>query len=508
VASLGRRIVANAFSAFASQAALALVGLVATAILVRALGIERFGAWSLVGAVVAYLGLFDLGLGVALVRRIAAVNGAAADRDGAARALGATLVATLALGALAASLVFLLASNLAHWLRIPDAHTAEFVTALRVSGAAAALALPGVVLGAVPTAFQRLDALVRLETMVSAVTIMWQAGAALGGGGLVTLAVVSLAGRAASLGGRLVLAWRMVGPPAGVDWRYPFWRELGRFGALKLVHQLASQLVLYLDRLLVGALVSASAVAYYTVSLELAQRLLVVQQNVAAAFYPAACALATERAAFTRLYVRTSRVVSLFTLPLAAALAIAAEPVLRVWVGEPFVEPSAALLRVVALAYGGMALTAVPAGAADALNHPEIAARYATFGVALNVALALLLIPPFGPIGAGWALALNVALQSPWFVRRVTVSVVGVSLGRYAGEVLGRPLVPAAIVAAAVGAALAAVGAGTASLGAASAVGLGAFVLAVRALGAFDEDERRFVSALPGGRMLRWVVGG
>lgn len=505
--SLGRRIAANAASAFAGHAVLSVLGLVATAVLVRTLGAQRFGAWSLVGAVVAYLGLFDLGLGVSLVRRIASRDDPGGAGEEASRAVGATLVAALALGSVAAVLVWPLAPSLSFWLHIAESGRSEFVAALRLGGVAAALALPGVVLGAVPTAFQRLDAVVRLETTVSAATMLAQAGVALSGGGLVGLALAAAAGRAASLAGRVVLARRLVGPLTRVDWRYPFWREVGRFGALKLIHQAASQLVLYLDRLLVGVLVSTSAVAYYTVALELAQRLLVVQQNIAAAYYPAACALVADRASFAQLYVRSSRAVSLLTMPLALGLAILAGPLLEVWVGQAFV-PAAGLLRVVALSYGAMALTAVPTGAADALNRPEVAARYGLAGVVLNVGLALLLIPPLGALGAGWALALNVALQSPWFVRRVTRGLVGLSLLAYAREVLLKPLVPAVATGLVLGGALwAGGGQGALGLVAAATAGGVAFVAAIRLLRTFDSEERRFVAEITGGRMLRWVVG-
>ena len=248
--------------------------------------------------------------------------------------------------------------------------------------------------------------------------------------------------------------------------------------------------------------------AYYTVAVELAQRLLVIQGNVALAYYPAACAAVSDRDTFTRLYLRTSRVVALFTLPLALGLAMYAAPVLRVWVGEPFVVTSASLLRVVALAYGAMALTAIPASAADALNRPEVAARYSVVGVGLNLVLALALIPPLGAVGAGWALAGNVVLQSPWFVRRVTRDLVGVPLLRYTREVLAEPLMPAAVTAMALVAVLAlGRSRGPTDLAIAMTVGGAAFSLAVRLLGTFDAEERRFVAGLPGGRVLRWVVG-
>lgn len=507
--SLARRVAANATAAFASQATILLLGLATTAVLVRTMGAARFGAWSLVMALTAYLGLLDLGLGVALVRRVAT---AAGDDSGSqiARASAAALGALTILAVAAGFGLVLAAAPLSQWLGIAEADRHEFVAAVRIGAVGAALALPGVALGAIPTAFQRLDSIVRLEAVVSGCVMVAQVALVLAGGGIAVLAAAFSAGRAASLIARVLLARSLLGE---LGWRldptYPFWKELGRFGALKVVHQLSSHVVLYLDRVLVGVLVSVEAVAYYTVAVDLAQRLLMIPGNVGAAYYPAACAAVNDRGAAGSLYVGSSRAVALLTLPPAFGLALLAGPVLRTWVGAEFVGPVAGLLQVTALAYGAMALTAVPAAAADAHGHPEISARYGVAGVALNLGLALVLIPKFGTLGACWALAGNVVLQSPWFVRRVT-DLVGVPLAQYARSVLIGPLVPAAAAAAAIAVTSFALGpaGGAASLFAGTAAGAAAFVAAGRLLGTLGPHERGFMAAVPGGKLLRWVVRG
>jgi len=416
-----------------------LVNLAATAVLVRTLGGARFGGWSLLGVVFAYGALLDLGLGTSLVRRAAAAH-VAADHAGLSAALGTTLVATLLLGSAGAAVLAACAMPLSGALNVPAAWRAEFVTATRVTAIGIALAVPGAALGAVPTGLQRLDKLLRVEAIATAGTVLAQIVAALSGAGLVALAALGALGRLASLVLRYALLRRLL-PELRLrfDPRYPFWSELGRFGALKLVQQIASQVVLHVDRLLVAVLVSAPAVALYAVPLELAQKLLFVPGFVGMAFYPAASALAgsESRPAFADTYERTSRAVALATLPMAAILAVLAAPLLRVFAGPSFAASSAGVLRVMAFAYAGMALTAIPSLAADALNRPEIPARFSLLAVALNVSLSLLLIPRFGVLGAGLALLGNVALVVPWFIVSVTRNVVGVSVRSYVARTVG-----------------------------------------------------------------------
>lgn len=293
--TLERRLATNAAAALGLQAGLIVLGLGATAVLVRVLGLDRYGAWAVLTAIVAYGGVLELGLGVSLVRRVAALH-AAVDRRGLELALGGTVTATALLGAVGALVVIAVAPLAATALHVPAPLVGEFVSALRIGAIAVLLSVPGAALGAVPTALQRLDAVVALEAAVTAVVLAAQIVAVLAGGGLVALAVAMAAGRAVSLAGRGVLARRLLGRiRLRLSLRYPFWTELGRFGALKVVQQIASLLVQHLDRLLVAVFLSAGTVAFYAAPLDLAQRLLLVQTNVSLAYYPAACAAAASR---------------------------------------------------------------------------------------------------------------------------------------------------------------------------------------------------------------------
>lgn len=416
--SLGSRVARNAASAFGGQVGIAIMGLVITAILVRAVGPARFGGWSLITAVIAYASLMDLGMGVALVRQVAEAE-RRGDRRGAGEAVGAALLFTLTAALATAVLIWLLSAPAAGWFNIPAEARAEFVRALRISGFGAALAVPAAALGAVPQAFQQLARVVRLEVWVTLAVMITQAAALLAGGGLEWVAWAFVAGRLLSLAGR----WRMAralldGAALRAGWAYPFWDTLGRFGMLKLAHQLMSQVVLYLDRLLVGIFVSVEAVAFYAVAMEAAQRLLMIQSNVSQAFFPAAASLAGNRDAFADLYRRSTRVVALATFPAAFILAVLAGPLIHVWVGPAF-APAADVLRIVALAYAVMSLTAIPAAAADALNHPGLSVRYGMLSVAINLALALALIPRYGAVGAAVAVAGSIALGTPPFLLAV-----------------------------------------------------------------------------------------
>ena len=504
--TLGERIARNAAAAFGGQTTIALLGLVATAVIVRGLGTAGFGTWSLVMALVGHAALMDLGLGVALVRRVADTE-QRGDREASVDALGAALMMTAALALVTAAGLWLVAEPAAGWLRVPVELRPAFIAAVRIAGVGAALALPGSALGAVPAAVQQLARLVMLEVIITAGVIAAQCLIILLDGGLDALAWAFAAGRLLSLAGRWVIARRLLGyVKVGAAAGYPFWTSLGRFGVLKVVHQLLSQMVLYLDRLLVGALVSVEAVAWYTVAMELAQRLLMIQSNVAQAYYPAACAAVSDHASFGRLYLRSARAVAMLTFPVALVLAVLAEPLLVWWVGPDFAA-AAPLLQLVALAYAVMALTAIPAAAADALNQPGLSVRYGVVSVALNLTLALILIPRLGARGAAVAIALVVLIQTPPFVRTVT-RMASASVADYLRRVVLQPLLPAVLLALAVlGAWLLTAGLAGARLPLTVAIGMAAFFVVSRAAVRLDAEERAFIAGMPGGALLGRIMG-
>ena len=75
--------------------AVALVsGLVVTPIIVGALGTEQFGIWALIGSILGFIGLLDLGIGPSLIRFAAEQRGRGArdetselDLDGVRRSI-------------------------------------------------------------------------------------------------------------------------------------------------------------------------------------------------------------------------------------------------------------------------------------------------------------------------------------------------------------------------------------------------------------------------------------
>jgi O-antigen/teichoic acid export membrane protein len=444
------RIARNVGYNFAAQVWLLALAVVTTPIVVHELGIEAFGLYSLVLSLVGYFALLDLGFGVATVKFLSEFHGRA-DARSMQRVISNSVAVYLAVGVLGAAAIAAL-SLFAGRLNLSPALTDVARGSLYVASVGFLVTMVLSAFTAIPNALQRMDLTNRraigFGTASSAGTVVLL----LLGYGLVEVLALTVAVTAVAAGSLYGVSRRLL-PSASFRPRCDreMLRVLGRFGALKFANQAATQTVYHLDKFLVAALVSVAAVAYYAVPVLIAQRLAALVGNVSSAFLPAASSLHGEgdERRFEELYFRATKVVATAVLPVASVVFFFSEPILRIWLGEDFAHEASLPLKVLTVGYALNALTTIPAVAADSRNRPQVTTAFSVVSAVANVALSVALIPPFGIVGASFAILLNTVLLLPpfvWYVHRRVLHLGLADLGRrsllrpFAAAVLSWPL--------------------------------------------------------------------
>lgn len=322
------------------------LALLAIPLLISAVGDARFGMLTLVWAVTTYLGLFDIGLGRALTLQLSvALERGEHDRIG---PLSATALSVMAALGLVGSLAFWLAAPaLAGLIKdLPDRH--EAIRCMQLMS----LALPFVVLTAglrgmleavqafdlvnfirVPLGLWTLAGPVLQVTLrppdLAEITMLLVAGRAVG-----CIAHALLLGRRLPmLRGRMRVQWALL-------------PGLVRSGGWLTVSNLVSPLMGYADRFILGALLSAAAVAYYATPQEVTSKLWILPGALTAALFPAlAGRIATADAQTPALCREALQWLVIVMLPLTLALALFAEVLLGAWLGDAFAAHSAFALQ-------------------------------------------------------------------------------------------------------------------------------------------------------------------
>lgn len=208
----------------------------------------------------------------------------------------------------------------------------------------------------------------------------------------------------------------------------PRWRELGqslrallRYGLRSYGVDLLNTLSLQIDQVLVVGLLSPAAMGTYVVAVSLARMMLMFQQAVVMVLFPKAAGLpAPEVVALTG---RAARLSALVTTIAGLGVMVGGQMLLRLFYGAEFVAATN-LLRLLTLEAIITSTALVLAQAFMALGKPGTVTVLQGGGLALSVALMLLLIPRYGLLGAGLALVcaatvrLGLMLLSfPWLLK-------------------------------------------------------------------------------------------
>lgn len=319
-------------------------------VLIHELGPSRFGLLTLIWAVVSYFGLFDLGLGRALTQQLAVVF-ANKDYQKVGPLVGTATVLMALLGVVAGVLMAAAAPwgvGLIH--EVSDRQ--EVINAVF----AMALAMPFILLTSgfrgileAQHAFGIVN-LVRLPmglfTFLGPLVVVLY-----GSGRLNHIAWVLVAGRMTACAVHAYYAWRVLPRErSALIWLADLVKPLCISGGWLTVSNVISPFMGYVDRFVLGAIVSTSAVAYYATPQELVTKLWIVPGALTAVLFPAFSAQMARRDEQTwSLFKKAVHWLFLALLPVTVTLTLFAHDLLAIWINPGFADHSATLLKVFAI---------------------------------------------------------------------------------------------------------------------------------------------------------------
>lgn len=382
-----------------------MVALATVPALIQGFGVERFGVLTMVWMLVGYFSLFDLGLGWALTRVTS--EHLAAGRPHAPQGMVlAALFAMTALGAAGTAVIVATSSSLASFvLRVSPGLQDETVRALVII----ALALPAVTgttaLTGLLAAHQRFDLINAVRLPLGLFNYL---------GPLATLpftrdlgavaAVLVVQRLLAALAYVLIVMRTLPGlePLHRPDWRAL--RPLLGFGRWMVITNTVGPVMVYMDRYLVAAIVSAAAVAYYTTPFDLVSRLWLLTSPLTSVLFPAfAAAHSVDRVRARVLFERGAMLGLGLLLPGALLCSALAPEGLRLWLGEGFATRSGVVLQVLAMGVLVNGVAQVALALIQAAGRPELGARLHLVELPLYLATVVLLTQRYGLVGAAVA---------------------------------------------------------------------------------------------------------
>lgn len=445
--ALPQRFVRSATANYLNTFVTLLLALLVTPILVRGLGKEAFGTWTLVTASVLYYSVLQFGLSRAVVKFVAEAHAAGDDT----RARRVISTAFLALS-LPAALLIIASPGLALLFPVifdlPEQYEQAAMVLVVLSAVDFAFGMPADTFSGGLIALQRYD-LLNVTTTATALAqaAAWAVIVAFDGG-LVALGVATLMFSLVANVVRYVMVRRLlrgvhIGPRT---FDRGLVKPLVRMSSWIALTDFVEIVTLRIDPLLVGVIVGVPEAGVYAVGQKLAAFVDRLSGPALAMFFPHAAALSADddREGLRASLLAGTRLAMGITVPLAIVLSVLAEPAVRVWVGDGF-DGAAAVVVFLSLTAVATALPRVGVYILRGLGDVAFAARVGVLQAIVSVVASIVLARAMGLEGVALGTLVGVAASQfllilPYVCRRLEVP-----LHRLAGVLVRAQLLPAGL---------------------------------------------------------------
>ena len=473
-----------------------ILGLIVLPFNVAHLGASAYGLWMLTASVTTYFSVLDLGYSGALVKFVAQYR---ARRD--FRALNEILSTTFSIFATFGVVTYLVAIGIAIFmgrlfqLSPEQVHVGRIVLLIISLNVAAGTAFS--VFGGVINGFQRYDLNNVVGTISSVLTAVVNVAVLAAGYGLVELVAATTVVRLLTYLVYRANAYRVF-PALQLrlsSFRRERLREVTSFSVYMLLIDWANKMNYSVDALVIGAFLSTSAVAVWTVG----QRLAEVTQRLTNQLNDVLFPTVVDNDAGARIerlkaiFVQGTRLSLATVVPMGGAMMLMAGPLVQAWVGPEFAR-SALILQLLTLSVIVRVGNATAGTVLKGAGKHRLVAFTNVAAAVVNLALSIAFVKAFGLPGVAFGTLVPICIASTLVLFPAGCRRVDLPLGRALSEAVWPALWPAGVMTAFVLATRAMVPTTLVAVGAEMAAACLVYAVVFVTL-AIDTAERRFYLA-------------
>lgn len=410
----GRRLARNVLWNLLGTGAPFLVAIAAIPILIEGLGTARFGVLTLAWMVVGYFSLFDLGLGRALTKLTAEKIGKGQNEE-----IPALVWTGMSLMAVLGMLGAIVVAALSPWLvssvlKIPPELQPETLKAFYLLAASIPVVISTTGLRGILEAHQHFGLVNAVRIPLGIFTFLGPVTVLPFTNSLVPVVVVLVVARLVSWCAYAVLCLYV--EPAlrhSASMHSAMVRPLIKFGGWMTVSNIIGPLMVYMDRFLIGAMVSMTAVAYYATPYEIVTKLWIIPVALMGVMFPAfAAALVQDRSRAARLFGRVVKYIFISLFPVALIIVTFAHEGLTLWLSSEFADNASLVLQILVVGVFINSHAQVPFGLVQSAGRPDLTAKLHLIELPFYLLILWWLLGTYGIVGAAIAWVLRVAMDS------------------------------------------------------------------------------------------------
>lgn len=382
------------------------VSLITIPIYLGQIGEARYGVLAVAWLLLGYFGLFDLGLGRAVTQRIAALEKGSTEER--ASAFWTAFILNAGLGVVGGLLIWPIAEYFfGSVFKIDDALRSEMDSAIPWLVLAVPMAtLSGVLTGAL----QGRGRFLELNLISVSGTVLFQIlpllAVLIWGPDLALILPAALLVRLLTLVILFESCRRLIFHNCAVRFASDQARQLLRFGGWVTVTALVGPIMVVFDRFIIGALLGANAVTYYTVPFQLSERSTIISNALTSAIFPrfASAGLEEEQ----RLAAEGLRALAVVVTPLMVMGIFLIEPFLTWWISPDFARQSLLVGQIILLGFWINSFAKIPYAQLQARGRPDLVAKCHLGEIVPFLGLLYFALNQFGLAGAATVFSIRV----------------------------------------------------------------------------------------------------
>ncbi len=423
-ASVSRRFFSNTLTNYAGQAFILILTFVTAPYTVHHLGPELFGILALVQITAGFAGLLNLGIGRALTKYVSELfwKGDIQEINRLFQTAWATCIIAGVIGLVA------LIGPQATIGRLffkggPEVNGSVVSFAIYIAAFGLFTSMLLEAISALPGALQRFEIVNLVNVLAGTVRCLGPVVVLALGYSIRAVLMVTLASNLLAVAAFAAISRKLI---PGLNLIPSFspsaFRKLFSFSLPLLLSALFALIVARVDRFILAYYMPLAAVAFYTLPSSISEKAAVGVANITSVVFPFTSELHSMGAynKVHELYLRSTKILMIVTLPITAVLVTVPGPILRYWLGPEYAAQGAVALSLLGLATLANAASAVATVSSLGVGQAWRPAAYACASSIISLAANLLLIPKYGINGAAVAALLPQALVVPFFVYQVT----------------------------------------------------------------------------------------
>lgn len=403
-----KSLIRNSLWNLVGQGSPMIVAVFTIPLLINGLGMDRFGILTIVWMIIGYFGLFDLGLGRALVKIVAEKLGSKEEKE--IPVIACTALFTMAmLGFVGGLILYLFAPLIViDLIKIPLNLRDETLDSIQIM----ALSLPLVIttsgLKGILEAYQQFRLINTICIPMGIYTYLAPLAMLSFSSNLFYTVVLLVIGRIITWIIYLSFCIKLLKSSTfRID--INFLMPLMSLGGWMTISNIIAPVMLYLDRFLISSLVSVTAVAYYAIPYEIVTKLWIVPTSLMGVIFPAlSTSFVKDKTLSGNLYRKSIKYIFCLLFPIILIIILFGKKGLTIWIGPEFAANSFRIMQLLAIGVLIHSLGQPSFTFLQAMGKPDITAKLHLIELPLYLSYLWFFIHKYGIEGAAFSWVLRV----------------------------------------------------------------------------------------------------